>query len=770
MLSLQPRQVALLISLATCRVRTLGDVEGHEFHGNQYTSGAGGGNYPSDLTKIGEAKGSNPGGLHVDASGQKWYVKQYGKPEQAASEHVANQIYEGVGAKVPESALGPKGELATKWLPDAGKTLGQTGLTKENANAILDHYAADVFVANWDAVGTGHDNVLVGKNGAVTRVDQGGTLLYRAQGGLKPEAGLGKIGEWNTLADPGMNRYYSAVFKTAGVKSPDDLGARAIKQIDAIKAARPAGGWKAFVEKAAPNAPATFHAKVGAMLESRQKGLEEKRAALALKTLEWNEELHPRGPDGKFEDGGGGTAKGKKAPKAPPVPIELKHKAYEMVKGGKSFKATAAELGMTQGQVAGHVWKVDQKKKEVEKALKAKSAEAPAWKDLPTVKEYEASIAAPKVAGPQLTKSSPGDSHGYYLDPATGLYHVKNEATGEHITSFGSEYNAKYKAETLSTMTAAYSSMTPKSTGSATHTETKNSAGEKIKTEASTGHITVSKDGKTATYEWKEKTKENSPHAKENLGKYAYFKDGVQVSGAFPKSEHAEAAGSINQGKGPSVGATASVSAPYQHVKDDFVAHVEKEAAPHGGSWPVTDSVNRVEGSNYPKQMDKIGNEWATHLTTKEVSAIKGYTGSSYHGVNAALRNGSPTSASASAKAIENALAKAPAPPPPDLVWRGVSHSGAAHLVQGLSNGDVIKLPGFQSTSINPKFAHNWSSGGTVFEIKPAAGAYVKVISSHSHEHEFLLPHNARYAVRGITHVHIEGKKRAVVQLEMLHH
>lgn len=765
------RVAAAALLVASFRARALGDVEGHEFHGNQWTSGGGGTEYPTGLTKIGAAKGSNPGGLHVDTSGQKWYVKQYGNPEQAASEHVATQIYKAVGAKVPETALGPHGELASKWLPDAGKTLGQTGLTKENSKEVLNHFAADVFTANWDAVGTGHDNVLVGKNGETTRVDQGGTLLYRAQGGLKPEAGLGKIGEWNTLADKGMNTYYNAVFKKAGVENGDHIpGVRA--QIEKIVAARPADGWKGFVERAAPAAPKSFHKKVGAMLELRQKGLESKTSELKLRGLsdrslaEWAEEDHPRGPDGKFEGTGtsGSGEKAKKAKAAAPVPIELKHKAYEMVKAGSSFKATAAALGMTQGQVAGHVWKVDQKKKAIEASVK--SVVIPV---------------APKASGP-LWKSSLDASHGVTFNNTTNKWDVKNEKTGEVVSSWGThdaaasqaQYESttsKYGSQTAAPSSPKYNNPTPVAPGppSGGAKTTTSSVGEKIKTDPSTGHIVVSKDGKEASYQWTEKTKANSPYAKDNLGKYAYFKDGIQVSGAFPKSEHAEAAGSINQGKGPSVGAVASTTAAYKKVDDEFVAHVTQGAVPASdGSWPILNSVDRKAGANYTGEMAKIGNAWSPKLTKGEVSALKGYTGSSYHGVNVALRQGASINASISAKAIASAISKAPAPPPPELVWRGVAKASALDLVKGLSNGDVMRLDGFQSTSIDPQFAKNWSGGHALFEIKPKAGAYVDTISSNKGEREYLMPHGAKYAVRGIAHVHINGQPTHVVQLEML--
>ncbi len=241
----------------------------------QWTSGGA-------MTKVGGQKGSNPGGVYEDSSGRKWYVKEYGKPERAGSEHVANEVYRAIGAKVPESEIGPNGSLATKWVAGSKGELNQA-LDKESANKVLDHYAADVFVANWDAVGLEHDNVLVGHDGSVTRVDQGGTLFYRAQGGLKPAAALGSIGEWDSLSDPKINPAYAKVFKKAGIKSADDLGDRAVRQIEAIEKARPADGWEGFVKRAAPSMGEGFAKRTGAMLEARMEGLLKKRDQLAQK-------------------------------------------------------------------------------------------------------------------------------------------------------------------------------------------------------------------------------------------------------------------------------------------------------------------------------------------------------------------------------------------------------------------------------------------------------------------------------------------------------
>lgn len=268
-----------------------------------------GGDWPSGLTNVSGAKGSNPGGLYKDASGQKWYVKRYNDPRQAATEHIANAVYHAVGVDAPHSVLGEGGDYASKWQPSDG-TLAQAGITKERADRILDGFAADVFLDNWDAVGTGHDNVLV-KGDRVTRIDQGGTLIFRAQGALKPESGLEKIDEWDSLVE--KNVYYNRIFKAAGVKNGDALGERAAKQIDRIVKARPSGGWKTLVDRVAPKADAAFRAKVAKMLEKRQTLLERKRDQLReLKTL--------GGPgSGNFGHAGRPGEVGGSAPESSPV-------------------------------------------------------------------------------------------------------------------------------------------------------------------------------------------------------------------------------------------------------------------------------------------------------------------------------------------------------------------------------------------------------------------------------------------------------------------
>ncbi len=182
------------------------------------------------------AKGSNEGGIYRGSDGVTRYVKFYDDPAQAYSEAVSNRIYRELGFEAPRSALVPrKGKIAlANEMIENGGTLGSAGLTKARAEKVLQGLAADVWLANWDAVGLQLDNVLVAGS-KLARVDQGGSLLFRARAGRKPLERLGKISEWDGFADSTRNPAYAKVFRKAGLASADELGRKALNRIAAIK-------------------------------------------------------------------------------------------------------------------------------------------------------------------------------------------------------------------------------------------------------------------------------------------------------------------------------------------------------------------------------------------------------------------------------------------------------------------------------------------------------------------------------------------------------
>lgn len=239
--------------------------------------------------KIGQATGTNPGGLYKGADGITRYVKFYGKPEQAYGEVIANNVYRDLGLGAPKSeaftSLG-KPSVANELLP--GKQLNQVPLTKDVANEILRGFAADVLTINWDAVGLQHDNVLVDGD-KVHRIDNGGTFLMRAQGGFKPEGLLHGVGELQSLFNPKINPAYSKVANAAGVKSYQDVP-EFKKQVDAIVALeKKVGGWDKYVKEKAPDASPVLQNEITKILDARTEGL---RDAVHIKKIEsaalWN--------------------------------------------------------------------------------------------------------------------------------------------------------------------------------------------------------------------------------------------------------------------------------------------------------------------------------------------------------------------------------------------------------------------------------------------------------------------------------------------------
>jgi 2'-5' RNA ligase len=233
-------------------------------------------------TRVGEAQGSNPGGSYRAADGSMWYVKQYRDPTQAYSEQAANELYHALGLGGSKSVVGDvdgRTVYARQWME--GETLANVDLTRDVASRIIDGFAADAFTGNWDAVGTGFDNVLVHDDGSVSRIDNGGTFLHRAQGSLKDPQFLPNVGEWETLTDRSKAPYYAQVFRAAGYKKADDLGERGVGQIDRILAVRKQhGGWAGFVDRAIGNAPAEYRKKLADTLELRTAGLERIRQRL----------------------------------------------------------------------------------------------------------------------------------------------------------------------------------------------------------------------------------------------------------------------------------------------------------------------------------------------------------------------------------------------------------------------------------------------------------------------------------------------------------
>lgn len=179
------------------------------------------GNAPAlDFAKfrqIGGQGGSNPGGLyeHVD-TGERWYIKTPQTDDHARNEALAAALYRAIGVDAPDVVtLNVNGRLgvASKIVDGAEKK--PAALKAGTVQGAADGFVADAWLANWDVVGLSFDNMLVA-NGKAIRLDTGGALLYRAQGGAKGAAFGTKVAELDTLRDAAKNPQAAAVFKHVG--------------------------------------------------------------------------------------------------------------------------------------------------------------------------------------------------------------------------------------------------------------------------------------------------------------------------------------------------------------------------------------------------------------------------------------------------------------------------------------------------------------------------------------------------------------------------
>ncbi len=194
---------------------------------------------------IGGQQGSNRGGTYRGADGKVRYVKFYQDPAQVYSEAVANRIYRKLGLEAPDSSIIrlDNGKIAIgNEIVDNRGTLTRTpqgrsrNLTVRRANKVLDGFAADVWTANWDALGADLDNIVVTdiRANSLARIDQGGALLFRAQGARKPPTALNTVSEWEKFHSP-ANPAYQKLFDTARIPGGDALGRRALTQIKKIQ-------------------------------------------------------------------------------------------------------------------------------------------------------------------------------------------------------------------------------------------------------------------------------------------------------------------------------------------------------------------------------------------------------------------------------------------------------------------------------------------------------------------------------------------------------
>lgn len=174
----------------------------------------------SSLKRVGPQLGSNPGGTYEAPDGSRWYVKKQRSKEHAANEALANDLYRMAGIEVPdvvESDRGPDGDAdaytASRLVDTDASTMQAHRRGQAYIDKVRDGFAVDAWLANWDVYGEGKDNLATTKAGTPVRIDAGGSLLYRARGGLKGDNFGSVASEWDSLRNPSSAPDASLFFK-----------------------------------------------------------------------------------------------------------------------------------------------------------------------------------------------------------------------------------------------------------------------------------------------------------------------------------------------------------------------------------------------------------------------------------------------------------------------------------------------------------------------------------------------------------------------------
>lgn len=167
----------------------------------------------AQMEQIGKQKGSNVGGFYRDRrTGVEYYIKFPDSEDVARNEHLASKLYQAAGVDVPELTLiNDSGRIGLASKVKPGLVQGDAKGLGEAIGA-GNGYAVDAWLANWDVVGLSYDNLLLTEAGTAFRVDVGGSLRYRAMGGLKGQAFGKTVDDLDTLRDPKINPNSANVF------------------------------------------------------------------------------------------------------------------------------------------------------------------------------------------------------------------------------------------------------------------------------------------------------------------------------------------------------------------------------------------------------------------------------------------------------------------------------------------------------------------------------------------------------------------------------
>ncbi len=179
--------------------------------------------FPTNFQNLREVRslgGSTGAMLMEDPDTGRQYVAKRGRsPEHLREEVTADSVYQALGVNVPnfnvyDTQSGPvkvSEYIDGETLADVYKK-GDTAQVAAVKKQLQQDFAADALLGNWDVIGMEDDNILVDQAGKVWRIDNGGALRKRAQGGAKGAAWNPYPTELWTLRDGRINPKSAEIF------------------------------------------------------------------------------------------------------------------------------------------------------------------------------------------------------------------------------------------------------------------------------------------------------------------------------------------------------------------------------------------------------------------------------------------------------------------------------------------------------------------------------------------------------------------------------
>lgn len=181
-----------------------------------------------DLKEIDDLGGSTGALLYQnEKTGKKYVLKRGASEGHIREEALADNLYGAMGIGVPEGRLYESSEGPVKvavYLENAKPLYSVYDQADEIEKQRLREeiskgFVMDALISNFDVIGSDMDNILVGDDGEVYRVDNGGSLRYRAMGKFKNDTTDKTRKRWNaspialwTLRDFQINRNCAEMF------------------------------------------------------------------------------------------------------------------------------------------------------------------------------------------------------------------------------------------------------------------------------------------------------------------------------------------------------------------------------------------------------------------------------------------------------------------------------------------------------------------------------------------------------------------------------